>query len=128
MRAWACSCAVSPSGDPPCQSAWRYEAVFTGMVTEISDPGMPTVTPGSPPPSPHDFPQKKVRIRITEALVGLDANQTEVVIETGLGGVTAGMPSAAASTISCTHRRDPTADSPPGSAHPRARRRMRPRN
>jgi hypothetical protein len=84
-QAWACSCMVSPTGDPPCQSAWRYDAVFTGTVTAIADPGPPLAPPGPPAPS-MPFPQRKVRIRITEALVGLDADQKEVVIETGLGG------------------------------------------
>ena len=85
-RAWGCSCAVSPAGNPPCQSAWQYNAVFTGMVTEISDPGPLTVPLGSSPPGPHSFPQRRVRIRITEALLGLDRDQGEIVIETGAGG------------------------------------------
>src|SRR5260370_42258970 len=82
-KTWGCSCAVSPSGNPPCQSAWQYGAVFTGMVTEITDPG-PPIEP--PVPSPLSFPQRKVRIRITAALVGLDPKQREGVIETGMGG------------------------------------------
>jgi len=78
---------VSPGGNPPCQSAWQFGAVFTGMVTEISDPGFPTVSPGQrPPDSPVSFPQKKVRIRISEMLTGLDSDLKEIVIETGLGG------------------------------------------
>ena len=84
---WGCSCMVSPVGNPPCQSAWQFGAVFTGMVTEISDPGFPTVSPGQrPPDSPISFPQKKVRIRISEMLTGLDADLKDIVIETGLGG------------------------------------------
>ena len=84
---WGCSCMVSPGGNPPCQSAWQFGAVFTGMVTEISDPGFPTVSPGQrPPDSPVSFPQKKVRIRISEMLTGLDPDLKEIVIETGLGG------------------------------------------
>lgn len=85
-RVWGCSCAVSPAGNPPCQSAWQYDAVFTGMVTEISDPGPPIAPPGPPADSPLPFPQRKVRIRIAEVLLGLDPNQREIVIETGLGG------------------------------------------
>jgi hypothetical protein len=27
---------VSPSGNPPCQAAWQYDAVFTGTVEEIT--------------------------------------------------------------------------------------------
>ena len=85
---WGCSCMVSPSGNPPCQSAWQFGAVFTGMVTEIADPGFPTVSPGrrTPDSPPLPFPQKKVRIRISEMLTGLDADLKEIVIETGLGG------------------------------------------
>lgn len=75
-NAWGCSCRVSPTGTPPCQYAWLYDAVFTGMVTEITDPG----------PSPASFPQRRVRIKLIEALAGLDPNQKEIVIETGLGG------------------------------------------
>ena len=57
------------------------------MVTEISDPGFPTVAVRDvPPDSPLAFPQKKVRIRITEMLLGLEPDQKEIVIETGLGG------------------------------------------
>ena len=85
-EAWGCTCAVSPAGDPPCQSAWRYDAVFTGLVTEITDPGFPTVSPGRLPEGPLAYPQKKVRIRITEMLRGLEPDQKEIVIETGLGG------------------------------------------
>src|SRR5260370_691572 len=44
VKAWGCSCTVSPTGTPPCQSAWLYEAVFTGMVTEITDPVQPKKT------------------------------------------------------------------------------------
>jgi hypothetical protein len=57
------------------------------MVTEITDPGFPTVTRGQQPPDgPLPFPQKKVRIKITEMLLGLEPDQKEIVIETGLGG------------------------------------------
>jgi hypothetical protein len=52
------------------------------MVTEITDPGLPTV----PLERPVRFPQRKVRIRITEVLLGLDSGQREIVIETGMGG------------------------------------------
>jgi len=55
------------------------------MVTEITDPG-PPIAPLESAISPASFPQRKVRIKITEALVGLDPNQKEIVIETGLGG------------------------------------------
>jgi hypothetical protein len=79
-QAWGCSCVGYPTGNPPCQFAWQYDAVFTGMVTEITDPGLPIA------PLVRPFPQRKVRIRITEALLGLDPNQREIVIETGLGG------------------------------------------
>src|ERR1700724_2964825 len=75
-KAWGSFCGVLATGATPCQYAWLYDAVFTGMVTEITDPG----------PSPASFPQRKVRIKINEALVGLDPNQKEIVIETGLGG------------------------------------------
>jgi Carboxypeptidase regulatory-like domain len=85
-QAWGCSCSVSPTGDPPCQSAWRYGAVFTGMVTEITDPGLPISPPDETVASPLPFPQRKVRIRITEVLARLDPNQQEIVIETGMGG------------------------------------------
>ena len=84
-KAWGCVCGVSETGTPPCQSAWRYDAVFTGMVTEITDPERP-IAPPRPPTFPLPFLQRKVRIKITEVLVGLDPNQQEVVIETGLGG------------------------------------------
>jgi hypothetical protein len=53
------------------------------MVTEITDPEPPIEPPA---PSPLSFPRRKVRIRITGALVGLDPKQREVVIETGMGG------------------------------------------
>jgi hypothetical protein len=56
------------------------------MVTEIADPGFPTVQAGRLSDGPLSFPQKKVRIRITEMLRGLEPDQKEIVIETGLGG------------------------------------------
>src|ERR1017187_413737 len=85
IRAWGCSCGGSPTGNPPCQSAWQYGAVFTGMVTEIAEPGPPIATPGTAA-APFPFPQRKVRIRISEALLGLDREEREIVIETGMGG------------------------------------------
>jgi hypothetical protein len=84
--AWGCSCSGSSTGTPPCQSAWQYDAVFTGMVAEITDPGPSVAPPGAAAASPIAFPQRRVRIRITEALAGLDPKQQEIVIETGLGG------------------------------------------
>jgi len=95
-QAWGCSCAASPTGTPPCQSAWQYGAVFTGMVLEIADPELPVAPLGAgaaelgrrvaPAASSLPFPQRKVRIKIAEALAGLDPNQQEIIIETGLGG------------------------------------------
>src|SRR5689334_10755578 len=87
-RAWACSCAVSPLGNPPCQSAWQADAVFTGMVLEVDDPGMPIVRPGGPPPSR----TKRVRFRVGEAFTGLAPKLQEVLVETGLGGGDCGYP------------------------------------
>src|SRR5258708_24462301 len=102
-QAWGCSCAVSPTGTPPCQSAWRYDAVFTGTVLEITDPGLPVAPLGqvnggtgraenrsTGGASPLPFPQRKVRMKITQALAGLDPDQQEVVIETGLGDADCG--------------------------------------
>jgi hypothetical protein len=48
--------------------------------------------PGDPPPSPRDFPQKQVTLKITQALNGLDAAAKEIIIETGLGGGDCGYP------------------------------------
>lgn len=36
-RAWGCVCGISPAGNPPCQYARQYDAVFTGMVTDSRD-------------------------------------------------------------------------------------------
>ena len=101
-KVWACSCAVSLTGTPPCQSAWAHSAVFTGSVQEITEPSWPLVPmpPASPqtatppsarrtadaPPLTTSFPQRKVRFKITEVLTGLDPSQKEIVIATGLGG------------------------------------------
>jgi hypothetical protein len=85
-KVWGCSCAVSPTGTPPpCEFAWRFDAVFTGTVTEITDPGLPTAPP-DPAKFPLPFRQRKVQIKITEALAGLNSGEKEIVIETGLGG------------------------------------------
>lgn len=70
-RAWACSCGVSPVGNPPCQSAWQSDAVFIGMVLDVSN------QLNAP---------RRVRFRIAEAFTGLDPKQQEIVIETGSGG------------------------------------------
>lgn len=92
-KVWACSCFVSPTGTPPCQSAWTHSAVFTGSVQEITDPGwpwvpIPSASPqtATPPPPSTSFPRRKVRFKITEVLTGLDPSQKEIVIATGLGG------------------------------------------
>jgi hypothetical protein len=74
-RVWGCSCVVSPSGNPPCQSAWQFETVFTGTVESIDVPVQRA-----------DFAQKKVRMTVGEGFRGLAADQREVVIETGMGG------------------------------------------
>lgn len=54
------------------------------MVTEITDPG--TLNAPLNSGSPLSFRQRTVRIKVTEALVGLDASQKEIEIETGMGG------------------------------------------
>ena len=97
-QAWGCSCMVSPTGNPPCQSAWQYDAVFTGTVTQITDPEPALAPPGQPAGST-PFPQRKVRIRITEALLGLDPDQRELLLETGLGGGDCGFVDVAADSI-----------------------------
>lgn len=51
---------------------------------EISDPAPPMASVG--PIGPPMFLQRKVRIRIGEALLGVDPKQQEIVIETGQGG------------------------------------------
>ena len=84
--AWACSCSVSPAGNPPCQAAWQYDAVFTGTVEEINDPGLPIAHAIVPPAISPQYPQRKVRIKIADAFRGIDPGQREIVIETGLGG------------------------------------------
>jgi hypothetical protein len=72
-RAWACSCMVLPTGNPPCQSAWQSDAVFTGMVLQISERSAGPL-------------RRTVRFRIAEAFIGLDPKQQEIVIDTGSGG------------------------------------------
>src|SRR5262249_30696475 len=57
--------------------------VFTGAVEDIADPPFPTVLAGPPTIS---FPQRKVRFRIAEVLRGIEPEQPEIVVETGLGG------------------------------------------
>jgi hypothetical protein len=84
--AHACTCMVSPTGNPPCQAAWQSHAVFTGVVTSIDDPGMPVHQPGMAPLSPENYPRKKVFLRVTRALTGISAETKNIVIETGLGG------------------------------------------
>jgi len=91
---WACSCGVSPTGTPPCQSAWTHSAVFTGSVQEITEPGWPSapITSTSPRAAPSQYTrrtgdrQRKVRFKIKEAFTGLDPSQKEIVIATGSGG------------------------------------------
>jgi len=71
---------------------WRYDAVFTKTVEDITDPGLPIAPLGASAVSPLAFPQRKVRIRIIEALRGIDPDQREIVIETGRGGGDCGYP------------------------------------
>jgi hypothetical protein len=75
IRAWCCSCAGSPVGNPPCQSAWQYDAVFTGTVESIAAPA--TALP---------FPQRQIRLTVAEPFRGIDPGPRDIVIETGLGG------------------------------------------
>jgi 5-hydroxyisourate hydrolase-like protein (transthyretin family) len=82
----ACSCMSSPTGNPPCQAVWQYQAVFTGVVTDIDNPGIPVYQPGMPPPSFENYPRQKVFLRVTRALSGFPTETREMMIETGLGG------------------------------------------
>jgi hypothetical protein len=52
------------------------------MVLDVTDPGLPMRPPGGPPV----FHRRKVRIQIAEAFHGIDPQQKEIVVETGLGG------------------------------------------
>jgi 5-hydroxyisourate hydrolase-like protein (transthyretin family) len=90
-KALGCVCGVSPAANPACQYAWQYDAVFAGMVTDIADPAPPVVSGDQtarrlPGLAPLAFPQRKVQIRIIEALAGLAPDQKDIVVETGLGG------------------------------------------
>lgn len=83
---YACSCMGSPVGNPPCQAVWQYQAVFTGVVTAIDDPGIPVHQPGTTPPSFESYPSQRVFLQVTRALTGLPAETKEIMIKTGLGG------------------------------------------
>lgn len=94
---WACSCAANPN--PPCQAAWDMSAVFTGTVTDITEPqphrpvSLPFSgervtarrTAGDPPP-PDVFRKREIRLSVDEVLTGISAGETEVSILTGMGG------------------------------------------
>jgi hypothetical protein len=58
-KLWGCSCGGSPTGTPPCDIAWRYDAVFTGTVMDVADPGL-QIVPREPATRPLAFPQRKV--------------------------------------------------------------------
>ena len=78
-----CSCTVSPTGTPACESAWQYQAVFTGVVTGISHSGSLTIESDADPPEPMKLPKTQVRIWITRSLAGLTSLTGEAIIETG---------------------------------------------
>src|SRR5436853_1034278 len=94
--AWACSCAPIGS-NPPCQAAWGVSAVFTGTVTDITEP-----SPISPPPrgsgattgrrlanepNPSLPPRNRVvHMQLGEAFFGVPNESKEIEIITGLGG------------------------------------------
>jgi hypothetical protein len=65
-----------------CESAWHYDAVFTGRVTGIAEP-RPADAAAVQPMS---FPRKQVKFAISEVLSGLEPSLQEITIETGLGG------------------------------------------
>lgn len=82
----ACSCAGSIVPQRACQLVWGHHAVFTGVVIDIVDPGIPTYKPGEPPPTFENYPQKQITFKVSEAFIGMEPRVQEVVIRTGLGG------------------------------------------
>ena len=92
ISAYACTCGVSIMPPLPCQIAWHHHAVFTGVVTDIVDPGFPTVERGEAPPSAIGFRKKQVTLKLSEAFTGLASDVKEVTIDTGLGGGDCGYP------------------------------------
>src|SRR5689334_6608825 len=92
--AWACSCGVFGS-NPPCQAAWNASADFTGTVVDITQPSpvpVPNVSTDrtgrrsvNDPPVAFVSPKKIIRIKVGEALRGVNG-QKEVEIVTGNGG------------------------------------------
>ena len=103
-HAWACSCAVNPAGNRPCQAAWESAAVFSGTVIDITGPMVVPLAPlqeggralarptTNDPPRPPAFPKLQVRLRVNEVVNGLSAGGQEVSILTGRGGGDCGYP------------------------------------
>jgi hypothetical protein len=81
----ACSCVASIVPQRACQLVWGYQAVFTGVVTDILDPGLPVYKPGNPPTF-ENYPQKQITFKVSEAFTGTEPGIQEIVIRTGLGG------------------------------------------
>lgn len=87
-----CSCVASPVPIPTCQFAWQYHAVFTGIVTGITDRELPVIVPGKPRPEPDLFLKKQVMLKITQVFTGVNSSEKEITIETGFGGGDCGFP------------------------------------
>ncbi len=64
----ACSCFVSPTGTPPCEAAWQYDAVFTGVVRATSEIDAPA--PGDGAPAGAYIRRRHVTLEVSRALEG----------------------------------------------------------
>jgi hypothetical protein len=82
----ACSCTVSVVPKPACELVWHSEATFTGVVTDIVDPGIPMVKPGERPPDLDRVPRRQVILKVNEVFTGLASHTKQITLETGLGG------------------------------------------
>jgi hypothetical protein len=102
-RLLGCSCA---GGSTPCSADGSAAAAFTGTVLNVADPPAPITTPGTSPTgarrmaanrladnsTPPIRPLRTIRIRIGEALSGVEPGQQEIEILTGPGGGDCGYP------------------------------------
>ena len=64
-----------------CQTVWRYETVFTGVVTEVTDSDVLILESGKR--SGSRFPKWQVTFKISEQFTGPNADKKEITIATG---------------------------------------------
>jgi hypothetical protein len=74
LTAEALACSCTEYGTPPCAAYWRADAVFTGVVADISE---------LPKDAPNALPMAMLRFLVEDAFRGIKVSEVDVAIPSG---------------------------------------------